>query len=527
MKALFPLLAFISAAISCYGQSKDTLGYSKLADAIFFSNKKEVSYSNVYFVNDLPDKGSESFLSNYFFPIEAVTIFGGFKKYLELKGTLKDSSGYYHSKCKSINIDNCTFEGDLRFSNVIFDGTFSMRNNEFPVVSEDFVGLYGQKFGGAILIDSCKFNQYIQILFRKDHEYRFFAKFNHSSFNSFNVELQNSTTQILNSLFKNLFRLQLHKESRISIDSTEFLNLQNDESLNMEFDDISSVSITNSKFTDTSNDFCRLNLNCKRINLENNEFNVNTDLSFSESNLFVNNNKFLKYLTLDFNSIDRNSYLSLESLKNLNFGIFQGDYYDATTVDQINNDIALKHYLRLNKNLYDFFKETGDLSSANQTYVRIKEIESTKLKFLFYSKPNFKNLFSLKLNQLLKFYTNYGTDPARAIVISIYIILFFGIFYFFFPSDWDITSKARLIRNFKDFTKKNKKGRGKSFIKLLKAFTISILNAVTLSLNAFTTLGFGNIPTHGLARYVCILQGFIGWFLLSIFTVALINQAQF
>ena len=200
----------------------------------------------------------------------------------------------------------------------------------------------------------------------------------------------------------------------------------------MEFDDISSVSITNSKFTDTSNDFCRLNLNCKRINLENNEFNVNTDLSFSESNLFVNNNKFLKYLTLDFNSIDRNSYLSLESLKNLNFGIFQGDYYDATTVDQINNDIALKHYLRLNKNLYDFFKETGDLSSANQTYVRIKEIESTKLKFLFYSKPNFKNLFSLKLNQLLKFYTNYGTDPARAIVISIYIILFFGIFYFFF-----------------------------------------------------------------------------------------------
>jgi hypothetical protein len=53
------------------------------------------------------------------------------------------------------------------------------------------------------------------------------------------------------------------------------------------------------------------------------------------------------------------------------------------------------------------------------------------------------------------------------------------------------------------------------------------INAATLSLNAFTTLGFGNIPTHGMAKYVCVIQGFIRWFLLSIFTVALINQTKF
>ena len=56
---------------------------------------------------------------------------------------------------------------------------------------------------------------------------------------------------------------------------------------------------------------------------------------------------------------------------------------------------------------------------------------------------------------------------------------------------------------------------------------VSVLNAFTLSLNAFITLGFGEIPTRGAARYVTILQGFIGWFLLSIFTAALINQALF
>ena len=59
---------------------------------------------------------------------------------------------------------------------------------------------------------------------------------------------------------------------------------------------------------------------------------------------------------------------------------------------------------------------------------------------------------------------------------------------------------------------------------LIGILLLSLLNALTLSLNAFVTLGFGTIPTTGVPRYLCIVQGFLGWFLLSIFTVALINQ---
>jgi len=59
---------------------------------------------------------------------------------------------------------------------------------------------------------------------------------------------------------------------------------------------------------------------------------------------------------------------------------------------------------------------------------------------------------------------------------------------------------------------------------LIYMVLLRAINAITLSVNAFTTLGFGIIPTRGLARYVAIVQGFIGWFLLSIFIVALINQ---
>ncbi|WP_445383252.1 hypothetical protein [Robiginitalea sp. IMCC43444] len=53
---------------------------------------------------------------------------------------------------------------------------------------------------------------------------------------------------------------------------------------------------------------------------------------------------------------------------------------------------------------------------------------------------------------------------------------------------------------------------------------IKALNALMLSVNAFTTLGFGEIPIKGIPRYLAIIQGFVGWFMLTIFSVALISQ---
>ncbi|MBI9066562.1 MAG: hypothetical protein JEZ09_04675 [Salinivirgaceae bacterium] len=53
---------------------------------------------------------------------------------------------------------------------------------------------------------------------------------------------------------------------------------------------------------------------------------------------------------------------------------------------------------------------------------------------------------------------------------------------------------------------------------------IRALNSTTLSVNAFSTLGFGAIPVKGVSRYITILEGFLGWFLLSIFSVSLISQ---
>ncbi len=54
--------------------------------------------------------------------------------------------------------------------------------------------------------------------------------------------------------------------------------------------------------------------------------------------------------------------------------------------------------------------------------------------------------------------------------------------------------------------------------------TIHILDSIMLSLNVFSTLGFGQIPVRGVPRYLTVFEGFIGWFLLSIFSVSLISQ---
>ena len=65
---------------------------------------------------------------------------------------------------------------------------------------------------------------------------------------------------------------------------------------------------------------------------------------------------------------------------------------------------------------------------------------------------------------------------------------------------------------------------GAFIVAIIYDLFIKALNALMLSINAFTTLGFGEIPIKGVPRYMAIIQGFIGWFMLTIFSVALISQ---
>lgn len=202
--------------------------------------------------------------------------------------------------------------------------------------------------------------------------------------------------------------------------------------------------------------------------------------------------------------------------------IFRGE-----TDEELKDDREFQNLISTYYRLYKVFKENGQIKEANKTYIEMKDLEARQLSYLYDQEGGVENFLTWRLNSLLKIYTGYGTNPSRAIRISIYVILAFSIFYFLYPSEWDLKSKKQLVDDYRAFVDKNDQGYLKPFFKLFLGFGASLINAMTLSLNAFVTLGFGSIPTLGLARYICIIEGFIGWFLLSIFTASLINQILF
>ena len=274
---------------------------------------------------------------------------------------------------------------------------------------------------------------------------------------------------------------------------------------------------------------------------------------------------------------------------------------------RVENDIAYKAEMAIRGEFFRFFKDNFDKESANAVYIELKDLETQRLKYKHNESPSFDGYFKWKINQFLKVFSDYGTNPAKSIMFSIYVIFIFGAFYLFFPNSWDSHGKNRIMHRYSFFMKymvkdagihevyleekqqefdeyrefgrvidesKNKvprfftstsllllrwaksgsvvsafllkridvmKGKWAELTKgrriwksilLIVIFTIAViydifikmLNALMLSINTFTTLGFGEIPIRGLPRYLAIMQGFIGWFLLTIFSVSLISQ---
>ena len=274
---------------------------------------------------------------------------------------------------------------------------------------------------------------------------------------------------------------------------------------------------------------------------------------------------------------------------------------------RIYNEEAFAGEISLKSHFYSHYRSRYNTQIANKVYIDLKDFETERLKIEHEQNSGFRSYFKWKVNQFLKVFSDYGTEPSKAIVVSIYVIFFFAFIYLFFPNTWDSHGKNRLMNRFRFFTKYMNRDAGMhdvylegqqdellasedfknymqqsekhipkffmvtamplykwsvsgtklsaSFLKridimkgtwsnlpkskriwksilLVSIFLIAVvydifikmLNALMLSINTFTTLGFGEIPIKGLPRYLAIIQGFIGWFMLTIFSVSLISQ---
>jgi len=116
----------------------------------------------------------------------------------------------------------------------------------------------------------------------------------------------------------------------------------------------------------------------------------------------------------------------------------------------------------------------------------------------------------------------------------------FFFFLFLKPVYWTARRKILLntwFYNRLDFTrkswvslnKKQKVGYGSIFFTALLFYgfyllTIKFLTSLIISFNSFSSLGFGSLNLVGISRYMAMIEGFIGWLLLAVFSVSLFSQ---
>ena len=422
--------------------------------------------------------------------------------------------------------------------------------------------------------------------------------------------------------------------SRISIENSEIWG--STEGRGSRFNGISVVSVTvkNCKFYDQGRVTITGNLT-DRVEVSGNDFgewiseikvlgSMELNTSILEENIF-NNHVLLDFDDLTTSSTFQwsqwgdnlissqgyNDYFSTlsDSVKINSFMSFEAN---DSILTNYSNDIvqynkSYKQEVKLRGKLLDLYKAQHDLEDVNTVYIGIKNLETERLAYLYSQSPSFNTFFKWKVNQFLKVFSDYGTEPSKAIVFSVNVVILFALIYLFFPNSWDEQGKHRILHRFDFFQKylRSKEGMNDIYLiekkkelteydafkkrmedgklelprffiawakpvyntamvstKLTSRFlkttdilsgkwhtlsasqkrwkniqigtyliigvgydlSIRVLNALMLSINAFTTLGFGEIPIKGLPRYLAIIEGFIGWFMLTIFSVSLISQ---
>ncbi|MGW8122088.1 hypothetical protein ACV07N_05460 [Roseivirga echinicomitans] len=422
--------------------------------------------------------------------------------------------------------------------------------------------------------------------------------------------------------------------SRISIENSEIWGSK--EGRGSRFNGVSIVSVTvkNNRFHDHGRVTITGDLTDK-VDISGNDFGewiaeIKVLGSMELNTSILEENTFKNHVLLDFDNLTTsstfqwsqwddqlissqgyNDYFNLlpDSVK---IGTFMSFEANDSVLTQYKSDVvqygkSYKQEIKLRGKLLDLYKSQHDLEDVNIVYMEIKDLETQRLAFLYTLDPSFSTFFKWKVNQFLKAFSDYGTEPSKAIVFSVNVVLIFAIIYLFFPNSWDEQGKHRILQRFDFYQKylRSKQGMNDMYLvekkkelseyeafrkriedgklelprffiawskpiysmamfstkltaSILKStdilsgkwhtlspaqrrwkniqigtyliigvgydISIRVLNALMLSINAFTTLGFGEIPIKGLPRYLAIIEGFIGWFMLTIFSVSLISQ---
>lgn len=548
-------------------QKEDSaFAYRSIRGENIFNNKdtliinKKIILNNVHFEHQVDDEGQG-------LPIVV------FNKDIEIYNTT------------SLLFYNCIFKGNIEMdTSVLGNDQINRFEKKYSNYDSD-VGFYNCTFYKDVDIDIGSIEYYSSINF-----HMYYATFSPNDNNRVIQLYTNSIkdTNIDENIFKNKGFL------KIAVDNSSF------------------TSIYGNDFGYYRTEISKESFNDQQVYIvEKNKFN---DSFLLHVNLFTINNvyRWKQWKGKVLSSAGYDLYLKhlLDQNSNLDYDeLYVSDtvFYNYKTKYKIELEDSYKFEMQQLGQFYDFYKLQHDSNYANQVYIEFKDLETKRYAYLYNKNPSFKTYFTWKINQFLKLFSGYGTDPSLSIIFSLYVVFIFAIIYMLFPNSWETGKKNKLMNRLQFFTKYFRqkegikeiyeeekqesvmsyndfkkymhsskkevpyfflwltkpiyyfssynykmtgrilkhtdilKGRWVDLPKRRKVFTglimslwivgliildllIKFFNALTLSINTFTTLGFGEIPIKGIPRYLAVIQGFIGWFMLTIFSVSLISQ---
>lgn len=368
----------------------------------------------------------------------------------------------------------------------------------------------------------------------------------------------NKNFNLSNKYYKYNFTGSVFKEFTLQYDSIDFINLNETTfSKSLTIDNV----ILNKKFSAKGIELPQYNINFTWEFLKN-----KLNLSLSDST------NYSVFETQDLSDIELyNEYIST-LIKFFALYKTRGDLESANScyIEMKNAETRRLHYLYkteggsknyLNYNLNRFLKFFAEYGTSPVRSVQISgwvilifgffyfffysEWDKINRKFLitkseqligyFRSEQKLEDLYSDKHKDDLSTFTNFKQNLKDSKTeVPFFFMLFLKPLYWLAVLKHNFNSflykRIEFLQGrWVDLSKKRKFLLGTvTFLAIFSygVYLIAIrsLNSLILSINTFTTLGFGDIPVVGISRYVAILEGFLGWFLLSIFSVSLISQ---
>lgn len=167
------------------------------------------------------------------------------------------------------------------------------------------------------------------------------------------------------------------------------------------------------------------------------------------SHSFINYDSYVSYCQYIFNKKSQS-----KSFQDLLFTKLNDEKLESNLAEfLVKRNEVYRTEIALLAEFLSLYKSRLNTKSANLVYVKIKNLETLRSEYLYKQNPTFKGFFTWKINQFLKLFSAYGTEPARAVIFSLYVILFFAFIYLLFPNSWDSLGKKRLMHRFEFFQK--------------------------------------------------------------------------